>query len=75
MHRTIIDLAVTALIVAVVGLAGPAQGQTTITGETKGGAFYTITVPDVWNGDLVDWGLNLPAKPVVLKVRMARPAP
>lgn len=29
----------------------------------------------VWNGDLVDWGLNLPAKPVVLKVRMARPAP
>lgn len=29
----------------------------------------------VWNGDQVDWGLNLPAKPVVLKVRMARPAP
>ncbi|MDC8787065.1 DUF5597 domain-containing protein [Roseateles koreensis] len=25
-----------------------------------------------WNGDQVDWGLNLPAQPVVLKVRMGR---
>jgi hypothetical protein len=29
----------------------------------------------VWNGDQVDWGLNLPATPVVLKVRMARTRP
>ena len=28
----------------------------------------------VWNGDQVDWGLNLPATPVVLKVKMGRPA-
>jgi beta-galactosidase GanA len=27
----------------------------------------------VWNGDQVDHGLNLPAEPVMLKVRMARP--
>lgn len=27
----------------------------------------------VWNGDQVDYGLNLPAEPVMLKVRMARP--
>ncbi|HJV59800.1 MAG TPA: DUF5597 domain-containing protein [Albitalea sp.] len=25
-----------------------------------------------WNGDQVDWGLNLPARPTVLKVRMGR---
>ena len=27
----------------------------------------------VWNGDQVDYGLNLPAEPVMLKVRMGRP--
>lgn len=27
----------------------------------------------VWNGDQVDWGLNLPATPVVLKLKMGRP--
>jgi len=27
----------------------------------------------VWNGDQVDWGLNLPAEPVMLKVTMGRP--
>ena len=33
-----------------------AQAQvTTITGETKGPAYYTISVPDEWNGDLVIW--------------------
>ncbi len=33
-------------------LSIPATADTTITGEKKG-AFFTITVPDVWNGDLV----------------------
>jgi hypothetical protein len=33
-------------------LALPAVAATTITGEKKG-AFFTVTVPDVWNGDLV----------------------
>jgi beta-galactosidase GanA len=27
----------------------------------------------VWNGDQVDYGLNLPAEPVMLKVKMGRP--
>ncbi|MDM4765200.1 DUF5597 domain-containing protein [Pelomonas sp. SE-A7] len=27
----------------------------------------------VWNGDQVDWGLNLPARPTLLKLKMARP--
>jgi beta-galactosidase GanA len=27
----------------------------------------------VWNGDQVDWGLNLPAEPVMLRITMARP--
>ena len=39
-------------ILAVTGLAAPAAADTTITGEKKG-AFFTITVPDFWNGDLV----------------------
>ena len=25
-----------------------------------------------WNGDQVDWGLNLTGRPVLLKVRMGR---
>jgi hypothetical protein len=37
---------------AVMGLATSAVADTTITGEKKG-AFFTITVPDTWNGDLV----------------------
>lgn len=28
----------------------------------------------VWNGDQVDYGLNLPAEPVMLKVKMGRPS-
>ncbi|MFG6462958.1 DUF5597 domain-containing protein [Roseateles sp. DXS20W] len=28
----------------------------------------------VWNGDQVDYGLNLPAEPMMLKVKMGRPA-
>ncbi|WP_457419244.1 DUF5597 domain-containing protein [Roseateles sp. P5_E7] len=29
----------------------------------------------VWNGDQVDYGLNLPAEPMMLKVKMGRPQP
>jgi hypothetical protein len=39
-------------LLAVMGFATSAVADTTITGEKKG-AFFTITVPDVWNGDLV----------------------
>ena len=40
------------LVLAAFGLVVPAFADTTITGEKKG-AFFTITVPDAWNGDLV----------------------
>jgi len=39
-------------LLAAMGLALQAVADTTITGERKG-AFFTITVPDNWNGDLV----------------------
>ena len=39
-------------MLAILALNIPAMADTTITGEKKG-AFFTITVPDVWNGDLV----------------------
>jgi hypothetical protein len=46
-----IALALVALV-AFAALAMPAAADTTITGEKKG-AFFAITVPDGWNGDLV----------------------
>jgi len=45
-------LAFVVSLLAAIGLALPAVAATTITGEKKG-AFFTITVPDAWNGDLV----------------------
>ncbi len=39
-------------LLAAVGFALPAVADTTITGEKKG-AFFSITVPTAWNGDLV----------------------
>ena len=46
------SFALTLTLLAAATLAVPAVADTTITGEKKG-AFFTITVPDVWNGDLV----------------------
>ena len=40
------------LLLTAVSLAVPVVADTTITGEKKG-AFFTITVPTAWNGDLV----------------------
>jgi hypothetical protein len=45
-------LALAISLLAATLLAVPAFAATTITGEKKG-AFFTITVPDAWNGDLV----------------------
>jgi len=39
-------------LLAAICVTLPAVAETTITGEKKG-AFFTITVPDGWNGDLV----------------------
>ena len=41
-----------------------AQAQTILTGQTKGGAYYTIAVPDPWNGDLVIWNHGYSFSPV-----------
>ena len=43
---------IVAMSTALLTLAAVASADTTITGEKKG-AFFQITVPDVWNGDLV----------------------
>ena len=34
-----------------------------VTGQTSGGAYYRMVIPEVWNGDLVIWnhGFNLEA--------------
>jgi hypothetical protein len=45
-------LGLAAALCAALCLATSAAADTTITGEKKG-AFFTITVPDAWNGDLV----------------------
>ena len=58
---------ITMIILVGVGFSNIAQAQTVITGATEDGAFYTIAVPDIWNGDLVIWnhGLNMdPPGPV-----------
>lgn len=52
MPRTMTVLVSMTCLLATLGSAALVEGQTTISGETKG-AFYTITVPDAWNGDLV----------------------
>jgi hypothetical protein len=44
--------AILSIITLVLGVSFSAAADTTITGE-KEGAFFTITVPDSWNGDLV----------------------
>ena len=45
-------IALVTLLAALV-LSAPSIGQTVIAGATPGGAFYTIAVPDAWNGGLV----------------------
>ena len=37
----------------------PAFAQTTLSGQTPGGAYYRIDVPASWNGDLVIWNHGL----------------
>jgi hypothetical protein len=50
--KRLVQLTGIALALAVVFSASVGRADTTITGE-KLGAFFRITVPDVWNGDLV----------------------
>ncbi|WP_457443577.1 DUF5597 domain-containing protein [Roseateles sp. P5_E4] len=53
-----------------------APGQNGIMLRTEQGRFDDQgrwVMERVWNGDQVDYGLNLPAEPVMLKVKMGRP--
>ena len=57
---------VAALAVLLLGAgAGTAGAQTVITDRTEDGAFFTIVMPDAWNGGLVLWNhgfdLDMPA--------------
>ena len=54
----------------------PAPGRKGMMLRTEQGRFDAQgrwVMERVWNGDQVDYGLNLPAEPVMLKVRMGRP--
>lgn len=50
-------MAISFAILAMLGATGATSGraQTVIDGDTGDGAFFTIAVPDAWNGDLVVW--------------------
>jgi len=48
-----------AAIVACVAVTGIASAQSEISGQTAGGAYYSISVPAGWNGDLVVWNHGL----------------
>lgn len=53
------------LLAVLVLLPGvPANAQTMLTGQTEGGAYYTIAVPPTWNGDLVIWNHGYSFSPV-----------
>ncbi len=53
------------LLAVLVLLPGvPANAQTVITGQTEGGAYYTIAMPPTWNGDLVIWNHGYSFSPV-----------
>jgi hypothetical protein len=42
----------------------PAFAVQEMTGQTGGGAYYRIVVPDLWNGDLVIWNHGFSFDPV-----------
>ncbi len=50
------------LVALVLGSGLPANAQ--ITGQTEGGAFFTIVVPPAWNGDLVIWNHGYEFSPI-----------
>ena len=50
-----IPLVLALVIAASILAAAPASTTTTVSGQTDGGAFYQIVVPDNWNGDLIIW--------------------
>lgn len=53
MNRMAISIVMLAMLSALA--AEPSRAQTVIHGDTGDGAFFTIAVPEPWNGDLVLW--------------------
>ena len=45
-------------------IASSAHAVTEMTGNTDGGAFFRIVVPDAWNGDLVIWNHGFSLSPI-----------
>ena len=52
------------ILLAAVLFAAPSFAQTVLAGQTPGGAFYTIAVPDRWNGGLVIYNHGFSLTPV-----------
>ncbi len=52
------------LAVLVALFASGAHAVTEMTGNTDGGAFFRIVVPDEWNGDLVIWSHGFSLAPI-----------
>jgi pimeloyl-ACP methyl ester carboxylesterase len=53
---------ITVVVLVSLWTAAPAQAQ--IFGQTKSGAYYTIAVPEVWNGTLVIWNHGYDFSPI-----------
>ncbi len=62
MKRTILVLALVAAFLG--GAVSSSHADTTLTGNTDGGAFFKIVVPTVWNGDLVIWNHGFSLNPI-----------
>lgn len=44
--------------------AGTSKADTVLDGTTKGGAYFSIVVPDAWNGDLAIWSHGFSLSPI-----------
>jgi hypothetical protein len=59
-----VNIALLSLAVALALSATSAHALTEMTGNTDGGAFFKIVVPDDWNGDLVIWNHGFSLSPI-----------
>ncbi len=51
-------------LVCLTAVAGTSNAVTVLGGTTDGGAFFTIMVPDNWNGDLAIWNHGFSLSPI-----------
>ncbi|MBW2578093.1 MAG: hypothetical protein JRE38_08500 [Deltaproteobacteria bacterium] len=59
-----INIALLSLAVLLALFTTSAHALTEMTGNTDGGAFFKIVVPDDWNGDLVIWNHGFSLSPI-----------